>query len=392
MGGETKDGGARPGLLFLVRRAAGSIGGVQSHGSRLAAGLAADFDLEQFFWPGPLWASPFLMPRFQRKAAAHPAKLVHCDDALTGLMGARLARREGKKVVATVHGMDVVLPFGPYQRRLRRALPGLHRVVCVSRATADRVIERGVDPGRVVIIPNAAEEVAEPLVKGPELLARIRRRTGIDLSGKRLLFSLGRPVVRKGFDFFASQVLPRLPGDCVYIVAGPTAAVPPVIKAVGSLLGRRTRRLLLVSLGLYTSHQELVALNGRRGFYYLTDIDDELRNLLLHAAELLIMPNIVVPGDMEGFGIVALEASVRGVPVAASGIEGITDAVTPGKNGILLPAGDAEAQAEAIAALLADRPRLAALGRSAAAHARERFSLGRITEAYRAIFQELAAE
>lgn len=392
MAGQGEGQGGRIPLLFLVRRAAGSVGGVQSHGNRLAAGLADAFDLDRFFWPGPLWASPLLSPYFRRKAAAHPARLVHCDDALTGLMGARLARKAGKKVVATVHGMDLVLPFGPYQRRLRRALPQLSRVVCVSRATAQAAMERGALPERVVIIPNAAEEVARPLAKGPELLARIRERTGLELTGKRILFSLGRPVRRKGFDWFAAEVLPRLPEDCVYIVAGPSTRTPGVIKAVGALLGRRTRRLLMVSLGLSTSQDELETLSGRGNFHWLADIDEELRNLLLYAADLFVMPNVHEPGDMEGFGIVALEASVRGTPVAASGIEGIIDAVTPDKNGILTPAGDAEGTAQAIAALLADPQRLAALGKSAALHAREHFAISRITAAYRELFLDLAAE
>ena len=384
-------GGGEP-ILFLMRRAAGSVGGVQSHGNRLSQGLAQHFQIDYFHWPGPLWASPFLMPWFRRKAARHPAKLVHCDDALTALMGASLASRHGKKVVATVHGMDLTLPFGPYQRRLKRALPRLDRVVCVSRATAAEAIKRGARPERVVVIPNAAEEVAHPLSKGPELTERIKDLTGLDLHGKRILFSLGRPVRRKGFDFFVREVLPLLADDVVYIAAGPTATTPGVIKAAAKLAGPRNGRLLLVSLGLDTCHEELVELGTRPNFHYLTDIDDELRNLLLHAADLFIMPNQMVEGDMEGFGIVALEAGVRGTPVVASGIEGITDAVSEGANGRLVAPDDVAAWAEAINHLLADQDQLTALGISAARHATDSFAISIIVEKYRALFEELAAE
>ncbi len=48
------------------------------------------------------------------------------------------------------------------------------------------------------------------------------------------------------------------------------------------------------------------------------------------------MPNILVKGDMEGFGIVAIEASSCGLPVIASNLEGIKDAVINGKTGWLV--------------------------------------------------------
>ena len=48
------------------------------------------------------------------------------------------------------------------------------------------------------------------------------------------------------------------------------------------------------------------------------------------------MPNIPVNGDMEGFGIVLLEAASCGTSIVASNIEGIKDAIKDGKNGFLI--------------------------------------------------------
>jgi glycosyltransferase involved in cell wall biosynthesis len=50
------------------------------------------------------------------------------------------------------------------------------------------------------------------------------------------------------------------------------------------------------------------------------------------------MPNIPVSGDMEGFGLTALEASASGSLVVASDLEGISDAIRDGKNGFLITA------------------------------------------------------
>jgi phosphatidylinositol alpha-1,6-mannosyltransferase len=65
-------------------------------------------------------------------------------------------------------------------------------------------------------------------------------------------------------------------------------------------------------------------------------------NQLLSVADAFIMPNIEVPGDMEGFGLVCLEACMQGAKVFASASGGITDAIVDQKNGILLPPGDKE--------------------------------------------------
>ena len=64
------------------------------------------------------------------------------------------------------------------------------------------------------------------------------------------------------------------------------------------------------------------------------------------------MPNQPVQGDMEGFGLVALEAASCGTPVIASAIEGITDAVREGVTGFLVNADSADEFAKRIVAEL----------------------------------------
>ncbi len=78
---------------------------------------------------------------------------------------------------------------------------------------------------------------------------------------------------------------------------------------------------------------------------------DDLQVLLAHAHAFL-MPNIKIEGDMEGFGLVCLEASMCGTMVLASDIEGITDAIIHEKNGIQVPHEDAQAWQLAIGKIL----------------------------------------
>ena len=66
------------------------------------------------------------------------------------------------------------------------------------------------------------------------------------------------------------------------------------------------------------------------------------------------MPNIVVPGDMEGFGIVMLEAGACGLPTLAADLEGIRDVIDEGVNGWFAPTEDTSAFATKIQTLLDD--------------------------------------
>jgi glycosyltransferase involved in cell wall biosynthesis len=72
---------------------------------------------------------------------------------------------------------------------------------------------------------------------------------------------------------------------------------------------------------------------------------------------------VVVPSRREGLGLVALEAIARGRPVIASRVGGLTEVVTDGADGILVPAGDAAALADAIRCLPLPAPAGAALAR-----------------------------
>ena len=72
---------------------------------------------------------------------------------------------------------------------------------------------------------------------------------------------------------------------------------------------------------------------------------------LYRRGQLFIMPNIVVPGDMEGFGIVMLEAGACGLPNLAADLEGIRDVIEDGVNGWFAPSEDANAFAARIEAL-----------------------------------------
>lgn len=92
------------------------------------------------------------------------------------------------------------------------------------------------------------------------------------------------------------------------------------------------------------------------------------------------MPNIPVEGDMEGFGIVLLEANMARTPAVASDLEGIKDVITEGKNGYLVPPLNAEEFAKQVDGIL--KTDLEQLSEQTRIYVKDKFSWERIAKQY----------
>jgi len=93
-------------------------------------------------------------------------------------------------------------------------------------------------------------------------------------------------------------------------------------------------------------------------------------------ASVLVQPSVVdEDGDQDGIPTVILEALAMGLPVVATDVSGIAEAVIPGETGLLVQPGDAPALADAIRDLLSDRALVGALSRRGRELAEHRFDL-----------------
>jgi phosphatidylinositol alpha-1,6-mannosyltransferase len=300
-----------------------------------------------------VWWLPTAATRVRTAAMRKSVDLVIFGDALTycalqPLLGASLPDH-----MVMVMGLDLTYTPGWYQRVVRRTLPRAPRVIAISNATAEAAIERGVAAERVqVVAPGVLEPDSWPR-PGPESGARLRHRLGLEPE-VTVLLTLGRLVPRKGVRWFVSEVMNRLPDDVVYVVAGSgpdESAIREAVAAIGPS-GRRVRML--------------------------GQVDDKLRDELFTGADLFVMPNVVVPGDMEGFGLVAIEAAAAGALVVASELEGIRDAVIDRETGFLVAPGDPAAFVDRITALVRDQPERARLADQFAGAARVTFTIDRM--------------
>jgi phosphatidylinositol alpha-1,6-mannosyltransferase len=268
----------------------------------------------------------------------------------------RRLRAAGALTAAIPVGRDVTLPNPIYQRLVPKILRSLDVVLPISRATGSECLARGLDPEKMHIVPCgvALEKFAtsEPRDLARHALVDRLRAEGRSIpEDALLLFSVGRHQERKGFHWFVGRVMPLLPPDVIFLLGGEGPMTDQI---------RQTAERHDVT--------DRVQVLGR--------LSDESLRSVYRGADVFMMPNIPVAGDIEGFGVVMLEAGASGLPVIAADLEGIRDVITPGENGGLVESGDVGGFADAILRFHAEPGLLTAASARAAEHTASRFSWG----------------
>lgn len=88
-------------------------------------------------------------------------------------------------------------------------------------------------------------------------------------------------------------------------------------------------------------------------------VDHDKVPALIRSFDIMVMPSVY---ESETFGVAAIEASAAGVPVVASRVGGVPEAVIHGQTGLLVPPRDIEALAKACIELIDDAPRRKSMG------------------------------
>lgn len=292
--------------------------------------------------------------------------VLHLGDPVLAPLG-WLAKRFGVPVAVTVHGLDVTFPHRVYQALLKTFALGFDAYVCISREAQEQAVARGVPQEKLHVIPVG---VSAPALT-PEELRWAWAQTGLQIPATApVILTVGRLVPRKGVAWFVEEVCPRL------------IAHDPSIH--------------YVIAGQGPDHQRIHAAVVRHGLsdhvHVVGQVTESQKWALYHRCQICAMPNVSVPGDIEGFGIVALEAGIVGKPVLAADLDGLRDAVTHEVNGLLLPPQDAGAWVTALQPLLRDADRRIRLGTGARAFVIRLFSWSRICDQYQSIFAAIATE
>lgn len=318
---------------------------------------------------------PFLVSalgRIRKLAAEGQIDAVLFSSMVSGSLAVFLRRAMdafGVSSACIAHGRDVTLDFEPYQRFVPKIFDAVDIVLPVSRATGDECLARGLAEEKLAVVPNGVSlrrfsRAFDRDGRHAALLERFGRHQYS--SDGLLLCSVGRQVRRKGFKWFVESVLPLLPGDVHYWLAGD---------------GPEAERIL--SAARQRGVEDRVRLLGR--------VSDEDLALLYAGSDLFVMPNVPVAGDMEGFGVVMLEAGLSGLPTIASRLEGITDVVAEGENGHLVTSGDAWGFSEAVMRYYRDPEGLQEARSRAAAFVADNFSWQAVANRYVDVLHSITA-
>jgi phosphatidylinositol alpha-1,6-mannosyltransferase len=268
------------------------------------------------------------------RSARNPADVVLAGSGLTAPHALLAAKRAGARAGAYVHGLDIVVDNPVYRMLWLPALRRLDFAWANSHNTARLAREAGVAGGRIRVIHPAVEATAVE----PSEAATARGRLG--LGDGPLMVSVGRLTRRKGLAGFVRDVLPRV------LAARPAARLLVVgDDAPHALVGRGDHlRGEIESLASGTGAAHAIRFLGPR-------TDAELTGILA-AADVHVFPVIDVPGDVEGFGMVAIEAAAQGLATVAYAVGGVPDAIVEPDTARLCTAGDTVAFADAVIAAI----------------------------------------
>jgi glycosyltransferase involved in cell wall biosynthesis len=309
-------------ILFISRNYPPKIGGLETYSYNLIKEFEQHHIVRKIVLSRSivhlLWFLPYCLVAGAVAAWRHSIGHIHLCDGLLSPVGIILKLITRSHISVSIHGLDITYHNVFYQLLVPRCTARLDKTICVSHATRIECQRRGVPDKKSVVIPNGIrpDELYLDLPKAA-LQRQLEPIIGKTCRDKKILVTVGRLVKRKGVAWFLDSVLPRLDPDYLYIIAGDG----PELASIRERIMKHEWEQRVFALGRVTG---------------------DVRKTLYNSADIFVMPNITVADDMEGFGIVIVEAGSCGLPVVASNLQGIRDAVIEGQTGYLVDEGDAD--------------------------------------------------
>jgi L-malate glycosyltransferase len=283
--------------------------------------------------------------------------LLHVHYAIPHSVSALLARQmlatKGRKLpfVTTLHGTDITL-IGldrSYLPITRYSIQESDGVTSISNYLKDKTVESFGVTRPIEVIPNFVNcDVYTPIT---DEATRAAARARYAKPGEAILLHLSnfRPVKR----------------------------VVDVVKVFAQVVKEVPAQLLLVGDGPDRSAAEWLAhdlkINERVHFLGKQDRVNEL----LPLADLMVMPS-----QLESFGLAALESMACKVPAIATRVGGVTELIEDGVTGLLYPVGNVDEMAAGALGLLKDRDRLETMREAARKDAQKRFCASLVVPKY----------
>jgi glycosyltransferase involved in cell wall biosynthesis len=295
--------------------------------------------------------------------------LVHARSRAPAFSALWAAQATGTPFVATYHG--VYKAKNQLKRWYNAVMTRGDLVIANSDYTRDHVLaEHAIDPSKIVTIPRGVDlDRFNTSFVTPDRVEALRTQWGIAPTDRRMKILLGGRLTRIKGHLTIIEAAARLKAQ---------GRKDFLILFAGDDQGRTGYREELESAISAAGLGDEVKLVGH--------CDDMPAACMV--CDLAILPTTVP----ESFGRAAVEPQAMGKPVIASAHGGTTETVVDGKTGWLVPPGDADAWAKAIAtAIDLGHGRLAAMGQAAANRVRQLYSNDAMCDATLAAYERVVA-
>jgi L-malate glycosyltransferase len=305
-----------------------------------------------------------LATRMAEVAEFYSLDLLHVHYAIPHSVSALLARQmlasRGHHLpfITTLHGTDITLVGldRSYLPITRFAIEQSDGVTSISSYLRDRTREAFDVSSEIEVIRNFVN--CDLYVRNPELVAAMRPRFAEP--NERLLVHLSnfRPVKRVQ--------------DVIEVFARVAKAIPSRLL----LIGDGPDRSIAEHLARKHNVQDRIHFIGKQ-----ENVEE-----LLPLADLMLLPS-----EMESFGLAALEAMACSVPTIGTRVGGVSELIQDRHNGLLFNVGDVEAMSNAAIELLNDQPRLQAMAKAGRKTAQDHFCTSRVIPLYEEYYERVIA-
>lgn len=256
-----------------------------------------------------------------------------------GLLSHGLRRAGAKRVVALTHGHEVWWStLWPFRALLRRIGSGVDTTTYLGEFTRGKIARALTEDSQKAMV-QIAPGIDTAHFSPQQNLEELRREFGLE--GKRVIVSVGRLVHRKGQDTLVE-------------------ALPTILKEFPDA------HLLFVGTGPHLEyiHKRAVQLDVLSHISFLGRVPYAEIPQIISLGEIFAMPSRdrFAGLEVEGLGIVYLEASACGLPIVGGKSGGAPDALLEGETGFAVDGRDSEKVAEAILHLLRDPAKAKAMG------------------------------
>lgn len=302
----------------------------------------------------------------------HAARCLH-----EGLLALAVKRATGVEYSCIAHGEEINPSNSEpnprwYRRRVYNSremalmvglvLRGASHVIASNRNARSILVDRWGVPSQRVHLLHPGVDTGQFSPHPPDPVVRER----LGWRDRRVVLTVGRLQKRKGHDVLISA-LPEI-----------RRMVPEVLYAiVGDGEERQSLQRLAREKGLEDHVQ------------FLLEVDEQRLIECYQQCDLFVLPNREIDGDIEGFGIVLLEAQACGRPVVAGASGGTAETMSIGATGFVVPCDGPAALSALLQELLADADRRESMGQAARGWAVERFDWQSLAEQARRLFSEL---